>query len=350
MKNDKLKIGIDGIKNISMTTDEKSRIFENVINTTPISIETKVNPSPFYSFISIITTHSKLAYYIVVPLIIILSSGGAVFASENSLPDSILYPLKVKVVEPLEGAFKFSNKEKAKHESDLASKRLVEAEVLAKNGKLDSFQEEKINRLLIKHTKALNNALAKKSEPKDVEEIDEIITNFRAEMNAHAKVLDVITQKNLDSSKEDKNDDAKENKIKNTRISNNARVGADNMKEVQRKKEREDGDKFIKRKEAVQSLIDVTDKNLEKIKEENQSEQNMTDDTSEKVNEAKKYLDEAKKKEMEGDNDEAYSSLLDSESSIREANILFKTGQKLKNIDNVNNKIKYRNLENDNED
>ena len=79
---------------------------------------------------------------------------GVVFASQESLPNSIFYPLKVNIVEPIRGALTFSHKNKAKYEINLATERLVEAETLAGQGKLDKINEKKLNNLLNKHTVA----------------------------------------------------------------------------------------------------------------------------------------------------------------------------------------------------
>ena len=134
-----------------------------------------------YSFVYMFK-HTKLVYYIIIPLILILSGGGVVFASTDSLPDSPLYPIKVKIVEPIEGAILVSKKSKAEYQSNLAEKRLIEAEILASRGKLSKDNEEKINNLLAKHTEELNNTIsaAAKSE---IDDVDTIITDFRARLS-----------------------------------------------------------------------------------------------------------------------------------------------------------------------
>ena len=110
-----------------------------------------------------------------------------------------------------------SPEDKAQYESSLASVRMVEAETLAKKGKLDQASEKKINQLLSEHTFALNNALNKINQPQLKEKADKIINNFNDKMNAHAESLDSITAH------------ASNNKGKiytNNQVSNSARMNA----------------------------------------------------------------------------------------------------------------------------
>lgn len=340
MENKNLKNGIDEIKKIVMTDAEKKRMFDNILNISKENKKAIKSPWSFYSFISI-TKKSQLVYYIIIPLIIIFSSGGVVFASQASLPDSILYPLKVKVIEPIEGALTFSPKAKAKHESSLASKRLVEAETLVEQGKLDVSSEKKINNLLATHTKSLSKALVKVNDSNSSEETDEIVTNFRAEMNAHAKVLDSLRD-DRDNSEDNsnKNKDREENKNKeknrdkedsndkeDIKISNTARFSAEKIKNDSSKKEKNNIEEYKEKKEKIESLISDTDIDISsKIEKYSDRKDFVTEDTKEIIDQAKAYLFDANEKGEEGDLEEAYSSLLDSESSIKEANILIKKG------------------------
>lgn len=230
MKNNKLQKGIDEIKNIRMTNTEKKSIFENILKSTENT--QKPIKSPWFNFSFMVMLHKKqFVYYIILPLIIILSSGGVVFASQESLPNSILYPLKVNIVEPIRGALTFSYKNKAKYEINLATERLVEAETLASQGKLDKINEKKLNNLLDKHTMALDKALSVVKEKEPKEQSDEIITNFSNEMNIHAEALDKIKKHN---------DENIENSNEDTQISKQAR---ENVEKIREKFKKENKDK-----------------------------------------------------------------------------------------------------------
>lgn len=364
MEDKKLQNGIEEIRRIKMTASEKMQICESVLNSTISPKEGPIRSTWFnYSFISRIKkTH--LAYYVIIPLIIILTGGGIAAASEDSLPNSILYPIKVSVVEPVMGALTFSPKARAKYEASLANTRMVEAETLASKGKLDQTTEKKLNTLLDSHTIALNKALDKVGKTESSDQVDEIVTNFHAGMNAHARVLDIINNKTKektagvmsatvispDTNTDTNNQDGVGQDL-GTQISNTARNNADGIKSVAKNKEIKNNNRkennptlYQQKKASVEALINTMTTNLDNTNNEvgNSSvEQSIIDDTHKTLNEAKQYLDEATQKETEGDGSDAYSSLLDSESSAKEANIFLNTGMDLKtgnlgegNIDN----------------
>ncbi len=331
MENKKLHDGIAEIKKIKMTSLEKGRILENVLNFSLPDKKPVYSPWMTYSFVSILK-QKQLVYFIIVPLILVLTSGGVVFASQESLPNSPLYPIKVNIVEPIEAVLSFSPESKAKFESNLATKRMLEAETLANQGNLNKTNEKKINDLLEKHTLALNKAINETRKTKSNENVDEIITNFQAGMNAHARVLDYIVVK------EDKAVISNEN----NQISNTARVSAGNIRINSKNKEFNKGnkgnsesDKYTKRKDAIQSLITKTADEIGHTSSvDSPVKQKIIDDTNKTLDEAKNYLNEADVKVKEGNSKDAYSSLLDSESSIKEANIFLKTGLKFKDSNN----------------
>lgn len=281
MKNDKLNLGIKEIKDIKMTSHEKSKILESVLSFSVLEKKSIESPFKWYSFVSSFQVR-KYAYYIIIPLIFILSGGGVVLASEDSLPDSILYPIKVKIVEPIGGALKFSAKEKARYESKLSVKRLAEAESLDSQNKLDSTKKKKISNLLLNHMTALDEAINKS---KENEEVDEIITNFSDEMNARVKVLDVKKQQNDEQSlnkDENKKDDKKDYKNEDNKdeISNVVRLNTDKMKENRKKKKLDYLNKDIENKTSNDVFVNKSDSNMfnktekSKDKENNKSWEN----------------------------------------------------------------------------
>lgn len=339
MENKEIKNGINDIKNIVMTQSEKDLMLENIFKNQENNKSIK-SPWSFYSF-SLLVTQNRLVYYIIIPLIFILSGVGVVSASEDSLPNSLLYPLKVKVIEPVTGALSLSSVNKAKYESKLAKKRLVEAETLVKSGKLNNSSEQKINTLLASHTVSLNKALKKaNNNPTSSEFTDDISTDFRAQMNAHAKVLDILNdkkEKESENNENDENKDREKRKEDDIKISNTARISADKIKNNTSKSRKESLKKYKDKKKKIESLIEDADKNinsntvLEIATEGAVVEPSVDIDVEKTIEQAKAYLYDADKKDQEGDEQEAYSALLDSESSVKEANILLEN--QLNNIE-----------------
>lgn len=321
MKNNKLQNGIGEIKNVKLTADEKKLIFENVLNSKITEVPTSIKSPWFgYSFVLIIQKN-KLAYYIIIPLIIILSGGSLAFASEESLPNNFLYPIKTNVIEPLRDALTFSARGKALYQSSLATKRLVEAETLIDQGKLDQGVEIKINQLLERHIASLDQALAKvKTEQNNNQ--DEIVTNFQAGMKAHVRVMKMLQQ-------EDKTIDSQ---AIETQISETVRKNTDKIKEDNTPKDNDKLIKYNQRKRDIQTLIDETTMNINDSS--SVATQKIIEDTNQTLNEAKNFLNEANNHEQNGDLNGAYQTLLDSESSVKEAGIFLREGLKFKNKHN----------------
>lgn len=321
MKDEKLQIGIEEIKKVTMTTDEKRHIFENVLNfSAPINKPVR-STWTIYSLISRFHKNN-LVFYSVISCFIILTSGGIVFASTESLPDSILYPIKVDIVEPIVSALTFSQEDKAQYESNLSTTRLVEAETLADKGKLNSSAEKRINTLLANHTIALNNALGKIDKAKSSEKMNEIVTNYNARMNAHAQVLDIMTAQG----------DTQDKAISNNQISKTVRVNAGKVISTLENKEENTTSKYLNKKKDVQDIIDSTSNDLGSAKiNKSHIRQTIVNDTNKKLDQAKQFLSEVNINEKNGNSKDAYLYLVNSEVSAKEANIFLKAGLKFNN-------------------
>ncbi len=290
MKNKNLDKGIKEIQNIKMTSLEKSQILENVLSFSVTENQPIKSPYQGFSF-SFLLKNTRLAYVVAVCLIFVLSSGGLVFASEASLPDSILYPIKVKIIEPIGGVLKFSAKEKAQYESKLSIKRISEAEALAQKNKLDDVNKKKLGDLLLNHMDALNKEIDKTD---DNREANKIIDNFTKEMNVRAKILDnkksegrkVDGNKQNEISKEKSKDQEDKHKkiIKEIRsedleISNVVEMNTEVMKENQKKKELEVINKEIKKEEIHNDTIDTkVEKSINKSSDNSNNERKDKND------------------------------------------------------------------------
>ena len=89
--------------------------------------------SPFgnaFSFLNIIGTR-RIAFTVIAIVLLLGIGAGTTYASEGTLPGDTLYPVKVGVAEPLQGAFIPDVKGKAAWHTELAERRLDEATQLA---------------------------------------------------------------------------------------------------------------------------------------------------------------------------------------------------------------------------
>lgn len=189
--NEQLNKGINEIKNIALTSDEKARILNNILNS-PAPVRSPYT-YPSY-FMILISKNRAFSYALISSFILVITLGGVVSASHGSLPGSALYPLKVNIVEPISSFLTFSEVSKAEYESHLATVRLEEAETLAAHGQLDSAKEQTLSTLLDNHTKALSHALDNIEEGSKADDNSTIINNFQSDMKIHAERLDSIKQ------------------------------------------------------------------------------------------------------------------------------------------------------------
>ncbi|MFA4975812.1 MAG: DUF5667 domain-containing protein [Candidatus Paceibacterota bacterium] len=343
MKNEEIQIGINKIQNIKMTTEEKKLVLENIL-TSPIAIKKSI-PSPysFQSFVSILQRNHFAYYSMATFLIIVLSSGGIALASQESLPGNILYPIKVSIIEPINSALKFSTEAKAKYESSLATERLIEAETLASRGKLDTSKEKQINDLLAIHTTALDEAINKlHKEDQSSEKAYEIATNFKAEMSAHAQILDIINEQNNTNVGVSTSINLEKQQTEDTQISATARINANKIKVFSKENNKnvvkETQNEYVKKKQSVETMISSTASTLNQSTATSSStstiKQKIIDNTRETLETSNQFLNNANEQNEKGNEEDAYSSLLDSESRAKEANIFLERGLQLEEENN----------------
>ena len=328
MEDKKSQNAIAEIKKITMTASEKKQILESVFGYSPLPQKEVTTSWSFYSFFSSIK-HKQLFYYgVTASFIFIIGGGGVVFASQESLPDSFLYPIKVSLVEPIRGALTLNPESKAKYESSLATNRLVEAEKLARSGKLDATKEKKISALLASHTEALNKALDQVSKTDKTESVDEIVVNFKADMNAHARVLDILNNNVVPGGGSVAS--VGSHSSLDVNISKTARDNASSIGNTKKdNKIEKSNEKYLTKKNSIKSLIDSTNADISSTTGNISGvNQNVINDAHQTIDQAEQLLNEADTKEKNGQRNEAYSSLLDSESSIKEADIFLKINNK----------------------
>lgn len=102
--------------------------------------------SPFFSYFTLrsfsIEGQFTLARLVPALAIVLLVGAGTASAAQSALPGDLLYPVKVSVSEPLQGAFVVTASEKARFHASLAERRLEEAQTLAARGTLDASAAE----------------------------------------------------------------------------------------------------------------------------------------------------------------------------------------------------------------
>jgi hypothetical protein len=134
MKELNMQKGIDQVKKVSLTSEEKSRMLHNLSLYTTVHQPIPATHSLFAFFN--ISLNKRLAFALASVMIAIIIGGSAVYASEGALPGDLLYPIKTKIVEPVRVALATTPVEKANVEADIGIERLKEAETLDQKGRL----------------------------------------------------------------------------------------------------------------------------------------------------------------------------------------------------------------------
>lgn len=125
-------------------------------------------------------------------LIVLMVGGGTTYAAAEALPGDMLYMVKTKINEPIEGAFAVSPEAKANWSAALAAKRLEEAGALALEGRLTLEARELLEENFEKHTEQFEESVAKLAA---AEEQVEIAADVQSHMEVALKArIDVLQE------------------------------------------------------------------------------------------------------------------------------------------------------------
>jgi len=125
------------------------------------------------------------------PLLIILAlfvGGGASFAAEGSIPGDILYPVKVNVNEKVGSWVRLSDEAEARWNVRLVEERLIEAEELAANGKLDADARVRLEANFERHANKVESRISALSDA-DAKAAADIVSNLKTSLSAHDRIL-----------------------------------------------------------------------------------------------------------------------------------------------------------------
>lgn len=133
---------------ITLSEAERSGIRLKVLGA-PASI-----PSPF-SFASLFMSRG---FAVALSLVLIASGAGStLYAVERALPGDPLYVIKTDITEPLSGALVLTDEAEEEWHERLATRRLSEAEALAKEGRLDEEKSRALAIAFMTHADTLEN-------------------------------------------------------------------------------------------------------------------------------------------------------------------------------------------------
>jgi hypothetical protein len=114
----------------------------------PVISPLRVHKSPLWMVR--LTPRSFGAFALMLSLL--LGTGSVSYAAEDALPGDILYSVKVRVNEEVQGVLAVSDEEKVSWAKERAERRVSEASELASQGRLDAEKKETVAHLLEEHT------------------------------------------------------------------------------------------------------------------------------------------------------------------------------------------------------
>ncbi len=177
MNEKEFESGVKKLKQIRMTEAEKSRLYKNILNS---EVESPFVYSSSFSFSSF---HFVLAHRVMaLSLILVISFGGLVYASDDALPGEALYSMKVDMLEPILDQFNQTAEEKIAWEEKKVERRLQEAEALLEKDELDDKRSVELEERVEKSSRAFAEAVEQEAKLK-AEDPEERKQKFRNKIN-----------------------------------------------------------------------------------------------------------------------------------------------------------------------
>jgi hypothetical protein len=191
MEMERFKKGIEEIKTIKLSKEEKPRIFSSI----RYSINSKEGPKNGRLSSERLGYFSKYAYYFSATITFVFIFG---FFSHrvisNSLPGEALYSAKIEILEPLRYGVAIGQEAKAEIAIRNFSERLMEVEMLANKGLLSQVSEKDLEENIIKHAENIS-LVTNSSQQLENSLAPEVKINVEATVEAHQKVLKKMEEK-----------------------------------------------------------------------------------------------------------------------------------------------------------
>jgi hypothetical protein len=152
MKNQEFKKGIREVHEMRLTEREKAAMLAHVFSM-PIR-------SPYSSFLNVFSMIQR-PMAATFSLLVIVLGGTLTYGAENALPGEVLYPIKTRFIEPVIDTVSVSPVAELEWEEKKVERRLLEAEALAQEDKLDDEKAQELERRIQKSSAAFAVAAEK---------------------------------------------------------------------------------------------------------------------------------------------------------------------------------------------
>ena len=145
------------------------------------------HPDKVFIFGGIIEKHKRTVGFTVAMVLAVLS--GASYAAASSLPGDILYPVKMNVNERVEAALAITPKATAEFAQKQITRRVVEAETLEHENRLDDAKKNQLAEETKKYVDTYAEARTKMENSGNRNDAEELEGNMRRTMSAHERTF-----------------------------------------------------------------------------------------------------------------------------------------------------------------
>ncbi|MDD2657805.1 MAG: DUF5667 domain-containing protein [Candidatus Pacebacteria bacterium] len=354
MEHNFLKKGIRALRRIRLSSLEKEAVLARLME------HVEKHPASVVSPWKIYVSHFRFHYAVASLLVMVLAGGSVTFAAEGALPGDVLYPVKLNITEPLQGALISGDLPKARFEAKKTLRRLEEAETLAAQGRLNQAAVETVETNFEKNASRFNVAIQRASTTASPEELVNAAVDFEAQVNAHVQILSVVGDAatstlagNIASLRGVVDESAEKAKGQRASAADvfisssqdtadaapRAALTESRNQGVMRATEIQKGDgraqkRFDDKAEAIRTMIAATEDQLRDTATSTSAasspvQEGILGHTAESLQTAQNALKEAEEKQGSGDSAQAFSALLDSESAAKQADTSLQQGLKL---------------------
>lgn len=191
MKNQFKKFS-DKYANFALGGADKKRIRDNVVafmKDNPVKSGNHRGPLGVLFGAGYISKYGNFKMVAVSLASFLIFVGGFAYAADVSLPGQALYVVKTGVNEKVLGLFAVSNNAKARLEVKLAEERLVEAEKLSVDNRLDTQLALEISNRFRKHADKANTILATIESKKESNDIYDVSIKYESSLVVHSEIL-----------------------------------------------------------------------------------------------------------------------------------------------------------------
>src|SRR3989338_8995568 len=186
------------LKQIKLSDPEKKELFNRVQEKAGISPKSPYTSKPGYFYEFSFLVHNKYAKVAILACLILFLTSATAYASLDTLPGDLLYPVKTKFVEKVADLITFSSEGQAKRDTQKIKRRIEEFEKLAEKGKVTENNtkslEKNINENLDDFDHNLKEIKNRKKDKKEenTEMEDNLEIELESDLEEHAeKIIEI---------------------------------------------------------------------------------------------------------------------------------------------------------------